>query len=119
MDNLRWETLEYTTENGQCPVDLFFESLSDKQAAKIARDVQLLKRYGTRWGMPHVRSLPDGMYELRTKHGSNIFRTFFFRWHDTVLVLTSGYYKKSQKMDMREFKQAKRLRDDWLKRKGE
>lgn len=118
MDNLQWETIQYEKENGERPLFDFLSSLPTKAREKIIRDIELLERFGTRWGMPHVRTLPDNMYELRSKHGSNIYRTFFFRWHDTILVLTSVYNKKSQKMDRRRFKQAKQFRDDWLERKG-
>lgn len=118
MDNLQRETIQYEKENGERPLFDFLVSLPIKEREKIIRDIELLERFGTRWGMPHVRSLPDNMYELRSKHGSNIYRTFFFRWHGTILVLTSGYHKKSQKMDTKQFKQAKQFRDDWIKRKG-
>ena len=118
MDKFEWETVEYKTEDWETPVRAFLDSLPLKKAQKVLRDIEVLETFGPRWGMPHVRSLSDGMYELRTEHGSDIFRTFFFHWHDTVLVLTSGYYKKSQKLDSREFERAKRYRDDWLRRKG-
>lgn len=113
-----WETIVYEAEDGKVPVQDFLDSLPLKKAQKVLRDIEVLETYGPQWGMPHVRSLSDGMYELRTEHGSDIFRTFFFHWHDTVLVLTSGYHKKSQKMDSREFERAMRYRDDWLRRKG-
>lgn len=118
MDKLEWETIPYETEDGEKPVQGFLDSLPEKKAQKVLRDIEVLEAFGPRWGMPHVRSLPDGMFELRTEHGSDIFRTFFFQWHHTVLVLTSGYHKKSQKLDEREFERAKRYRDDWLWRKG-
>ena len=63
-------------------------------------------------------SLPGGMYELGTEHGSDIFRTFLFHWKHTVLVLTNGYQKKSLKMDTHEFERAQRYREDWLQRSG-
>lgn len=118
MDHLHWETIQYEKENGEQPLFNFLATLPAKHREKIIRDIALLERYGTRWGMPHVRSLPDNMYELRSKQGKDIYRTFFFRWHGTVLVLTSCYYKTSQKMDKKEFQKAKQFRDNWLKRKG-
>ncbi len=62
--------------------------------------------------------MPQGMYELCTEHGSDIFRMFFFHGHHTVLVLTNGYQKKSPKMNTHEFERAKRYRDDWVQRGG-
>lgn len=119
MDNLQWETIAYQTQDGKIPVKEFLDSLPAKKADKVTRDLEVLEQFGPRWGEPHVEHIEGGIYELRTKHGSDIFRTFFFRWHNTILVLTNGYYKKSQKMDQREFNRAKSYRDDWLSRKGD
>ncbi|WLR51888.1 type II toxin-antitoxin system RelE/ParE family toxin [Bacillus tianshenii] len=80
MDHLIWETLEYEKENGEIPVQTFLNSLPAKQASKVVRDLELLESFGPRWGEPQVKYISDGIYELRTKQGSNIFRTFFFRW---------------------------------------
>ncbi|WP_216830751.1 type II toxin-antitoxin system RelE/ParE family toxin [Alkalihalobacterium elongatum] len=118
MDNLQWETIEYTKEDGVVPVYEFLDTLPTKKANKVTEDIEKLERFGPRWGMPHVDHIEENIYELRTKHGSDIFRTFFFIWHHTVLVLTNGYYKKGQKMDPREFKRAKSYRDDWIERHG-
>lgn len=117
MKPVQWETIPYEASDGMIPVYVFLDSLPSKKAAKVLRDIQVLESYGPTWGMPHVGPLPEGMYELRTVQGSDIFRTFFFPWRRTALVLTSGYVKKSQELDKREFDRAKRYRDEWLKRK--
>ena len=120
MGNLRWETIAYEKENGEIPVETFLNSLPSKHAEKVNRDIQLLGRFGTRWGDPHVEHLGGDIWELRTKHGSNIFRILFFRWHHTILILTNDFQKKSQKTPKREIQVARRYRDDWLhRRKGE
>lgn len=118
MDQDGWDIRVYETRDGEIPVQEFLDALLAKKAQKVLRDIDVLETYGPRWGMPHVRSLPGGMYELRTEHSSDIFRTFFFHWQHTVLVLTNGYQKKSQKMDRQEFERAQRYREDWLQRHG-
>jgi phage-related protein len=80
MENLYWETIAYTTVDGKNPVVDFLDSLPSKKARKITEDIEKLERFGPRWGSPNVVHIEDGIYELRTKHGSDIFRTFFFRW---------------------------------------
>src|SRR5699024_8187502 len=103
MDNLQWETIPYEKANGERPLFDFLASLPIKAQEKVIRDIELLERFGPRWGIPHVRSLPDHMYKLRSKHGSNIFSKIFLRWHVTVLVLTSVYNKKAQNLDKKKF----------------
>ena len=96
MDQDGWDIRVYEAGDGGIPVQEFLDALPVKKAQKVLRDIDVLETYGLRWGMPHVRSLPGGMYELRTEHGSDIFRTFFFHWKHTVLVLTMGI-RKSRK----------------------
>ena len=106
----------YEARDGEIPVQEFLDALLAKKAQKVLRlrDLDVLETHGPRWGMPHVRSLPGGMYELRTEHGSDIFRTFVGHWQHTVLVLT----KWVSKMDRQEFERVQRYREDWLQRYG-
>lgn len=120
MDNLDWDTEDYKTENGHSPLESFLDSLPSKVSDKILRDIELLERFGPRWGQPHVDYFrKEDIYELRIKHSSNIYRVFFFRWKGTLLLLTHGFVKKSQKTPKGELNHAIRLRDDWLSRKGD
>lgn len=116
---MEWETIEYEKENGEVPIVEWLDSLPAKSVQKVLDDIKKLERFGLRWGMPHVEYLRDDIWELRTKIGSDIYRVFMFRWHNTVLILTHGFTKKSQKTPDREINRAIRYRDDWLKRKGE
>lgn len=120
MDNLNWDVEDYTTEDGYSPLEDFLDTLPDKPAKKIIDDIKLLERFGPRWGEPHIDYFKnENIYELRVKHSSNIYRIFFFRWKGTALLLTHGFTKKSEKTPKREINRAVRLRDDWLRRKGE
>ncbi|RNF38807.1 type II toxin-antitoxin system RelE/ParE family toxin [Planococcus salinus] len=101
-------------------MDNFLDSLPAKDTDKILRDIQLLQRFGPRWGHPHIDYFKrEKIYELRVKHGSNIYRIFFFTWKGTILLLTHGFTKKSQKTPTNELQRAVRIREDWIKRKGE
>ena len=44
-----------------------------------------------------IKLIRDGLYELRTEYGSNIFRVFFIFDEGKVVVLFNGFQKKSQK----------------------
>ncbi|MCJ7842567.1 type II toxin-antitoxin system RelE/ParE family toxin [Lederbergia sp. NSJ-179] len=116
---MKWETIEYTKPNGVAPVIEYLQSLSPKHETKVLRSIQLLEEFGPEIGMPHVRHLNDGIYELRTSFSSNIFRTLFFHWHENKLVLTHGFTKKTQKTPAREIRRAEMYRRDYLERKGD
>ena len=72
----------YKTESGRCPVNEFICSLQEKQAAKVVKDIRLLKDMGADLRYPYVDSIKGnkyaGLMELRTKQSNNIFRTFYF-----------------------------------------
>ncbi len=119
MDHLDWNVEEYTTEDGTSFVEDFLDTLPSKATKKVLDDIKLLERFGPRWGWPHVDYFNnEKIYELRVKHSSNIYRIFFFRWKGTVLILTHGFTKKSQKTPKREINRAVGLKNDWLRRKG-
>ena len=66
----------YETLSGDKPAKVFLNELSDKQRAKTIRDLKILELYGNRLREPKSKYLEDGVYELRTKQGSNISRIF-------------------------------------------
>ncbi|HHW39361.1 MAG TPA: type II toxin-antitoxin system RelE/ParE family toxin [Bacillales bacterium] len=116
---MKWETIEYMKPNGEIPIVDYLQSLPPKHEAKVVRSIQLLEEFGPEIGMPHVRTLDDGIFELRTKFSSNIFRSLFFHWYDNKLVLTHGFTKKTQKTPTQEIDRAKRYREDFIQRKGD
>ena len=61
----------YETLSGDKPAKVFLNELSDKQRAKTIRDLKILELYGNRLREPQSKYLEDGVYELRTKQGSN------------------------------------------------
>lgn len=97
------------------PIDQYLNTLPNKHEAKILRSIGLLEKFGPRMGMPHVRHLEDGIYELRTVFARNIFRTLFFHYRDGELILLHGFTKKAQRTPRREITRAKRYRDDFLR----
>ena|SRR5690625_709046 len=119
MKNQSWETIEYIKENGEIPVDQYLESLPVKHEAKVLRSMGLLEGHGPTIGMPHVSHLEDGIYELRTKFSTNIFRVLFFHYQDGKLILLHGFTKKTQKTPRREIIRAKAYRNDFLRRMKE
>ena len=65
-------------ENGDCPVKDFLDSLDKKMRAKLLKELETLEEYGSALREPHSKALDDGIFELRTKQGTNITRVLYF-----------------------------------------
>ena len=59
-----------------------------------------------------VKSIKDGIFELRTKQGSDITRVLYFFIVGKKAVLTNGFIKKSQKTPKAEKELAKKYKAD-------
>ena len=114
-----FEIIFYKTSGGVCPVRDFLDKTDVKLRAKTLRTIQLAKQFGNRLPEPYSKSLEDGIFELRTKVGSNISRVLYFFFDGGKIVLTNGFVKKTQKTPRREIDLAKRYRSDYISRKGE
>lgn len=116
-----FEVIFYRDKDGKSDVEDYFRDLSAKAETsktdrinirKILAYLNNLSTHGTRVGTPVVKYIADDIWELRPL--SN--RIFFFYWKDNKFVLLHYYIKKSQKMPPKEFKIAKRRRDDYIER---
>ena len=61
----------------------------------------------------------EGLYEIRTEYGGNIYRVFCCMDADPIVVLFQGFQKKTQKTPAKEIKMAERLRKEYFKDKKE
>jgi len=97
-------SVEYYEENGKSPVIEFYNDLSEKEVAKILREIDLLQRFGLSLGMPYIRKMEgtDELWEMRIAHSSNIFRVFFFHYHEGRFILLHGLKKKTMKTPKRD-----------------
>ena len=85
----------YDTKDGYCPVREFLNSLEPKMLAKTLRTIDLLEVNGPVLREPYSGSMGDGIFELRTKQGSNITRVFYFFFVGQKVILTNGLLKKT------------------------
>lgn len=98
----------FETENGTKPALDFIRNISDpKLKAKVYRSLKLLESYGNQLGEPDTKSLGDGLFELRTKHSSNIVRNLYFYHKGRIIVVTNGFIKKSGKTPPEEMRIAR------------
>jgi len=109
-------TVEYVElPNGRTPAREFVESLDDKTAARIDAFIERLRTYGNRMEGKFVKKLTDDLFELRVKQFDLIFRVLFFYQPGRLVVITSGFQKKSEQTPPAEIARAGRLKRLWLK----
>ena len=107
----------YKTKSGKCPVEDFFDTLSEKQVEKvlwvlrIIRDLDFVPR-------EYLKKLinTEDIWEIRVKSGGNIFRILGFFHENQIIILTNGFMKKTQKTPLNEIKIAQERRKDYLER---
>jgi phage-related protein len=72
------------------------DSLDDKAAARIDAFIERLRIYGNRMQGKFVKKLTGDIIELRVKQFDRIFRVLFFYQPGMLIVVTSGFQKKTQ-----------------------
>lgn len=55
----------------------------------------------------------DGLYEIRVKLGSDIFRIFCFFDEEKLVVLANGFQKKTQKTPKSEIERALKIKKEY------
>jgi phage-related protein len=80
-------------------------------------DLERLVRFNIKLGPPYVEQIEGrDFWELRTKLGGDIYRTFYFAHTGKKFVLLHAYHKKSQKAPKRELDTAEERMKDYLER---
>ena len=107
----------YTTENGECPVKDFLDSLPDKVFQKISWVLTLISEID-KIPILYFKKLKgtDDIWECRIQFASNIYRLFCFFANGSIIVLTHGIVKKTQKTPKKEIKKTINYKDDYLRR---
>lgn len=108
----------FKTQSGKSPVEDFLDSLSGKQAQKVAWVLRLIEE------LDHVPSNylknlvnTDGILEIRIQLSKDIFRLLGFQYGINYIVLTNGFQKKTQKTSKQEIKLAEQRKREYLKRR--
>ncbi|MDR2542421.1 MAG: type II toxin-antitoxin system RelE/ParE family toxin [Treponema sp.] len=117
--------MEYNVElyeklDGKVPVLEFIQNLEPKQQAKVYREIDLLEKFGNELHYPHVDIIKGdkykGLWELRIKFSSNIFRIFYFLPISNNVILLHGITKKKKKTPKNELDVALDRMKDYLRR---
>jgi len=109
----------YRTYNGDCPVEEFLDSLTGKQAQKVAWVLRLIEDFN-RVPIQYLKKLinTEDLWEIRVQLGHNSFRLLGFFDGENLLILTSGFAKKTQKTPPQEIALATKRKQDYLARKA-
>ena len=107
----------YREDDGSKPVGQFIRALPLKMKAKIIGDLHLLEEYGNMARQPLSKHLEDGIFELRSKAGTDIVRILYFFDGDRIIIATNGFVKKQQKTPRSEIELAKKRRIYHLSKK--
>jgi phage-related protein len=100
----------YMTAAGNEPVRDWLLDLSRDDRRVVGIDIKTAQ-YGWPLGMPLIRKLEPGLWEVRSEISDGIARVLFTVMGDTM-VLLHGFVKKSQKTPATDLKTAKqRLAD--------
>ncbi len=71
-----------------------------------------METYGPNLGMPHTRTMGDGLFEIRAKAEEGIGRAFYCTLVGRRIVILHGFIKKTDKTPQRELVIARnRLRE--------
>jgi phage-related protein len=101
--------------NGRVPAREFVDSLDDKAAARIDAFIERLRVHGNRMQGKFVKKLTADLFELRVKQFDRIFRVLFFYQPGMLIVITSGFQKKTQETPPGEIARAEKLKKLWMK----
>lgn len=107
MENVEFEIIFYTKDNGKVPVAEFLDNLellNEELWAKAIIKIDLLAEFGFKLTEPHVKFIKNGVYELRIKFDNNHTRIFYFFAKGKKIILTNGFIKKTNKTPSKEIK---------------
>ena len=105
----------YRTRSGRCPVEEFLDALTSKQTQKVTWVLQLVEELEvvpTQYFKKLVNT--DDIWEVRIQQGGNIFRMMGFFDGATLIILTQGFAKKSQKTPLDEIRLAESRKRDYF-----
>jgi phage-related protein len=99
------EVVFYRTESGKEPVRAWLQGLSKQDQKMIGGDIKTVQ-YGWPIGMPVVRKIEPGLWEVRCRIDQRIARVLFTVKGEKMILL-HGFIKKSQKTPQADLQLAK------------
>jgi phage-related protein len=97
----------YCSDTGKEPVREWLRSLDQRDRHAIGLDLMRVQ-FGWPIGMPLVRSLKDGLWEVRSSLPSQRIARLILCFHDGTLIILHGFIKKTQRTPVDDLSLAKR-----------
>lgn len=96
----------------------YFTDFLSKQSNKVKdKIIWTLKLIESQRSIPkeYFKHLTDtdGLYEIRVKQSSNIYRIFCFFDKGNLIIVTSGFQKKTQKTPKSEIEKALKIKKEY------
>ena len=105
----------YHLENGDCPVQDYLDTLSDKQVEKVFFVLDLIENFNIVPSKFFKKlEATDDIWEVRIQYGNNIFRLFGFFDGNDLIILNHAFTKKTQKTPEKEIKIAERRKKEYF-----
>jgi len=100
------EAFFFCSGTGAEPVRDWLKGMNKARRKAVGDDIRTAQ-YGWPLGMPLIRKLGDGLWEVRTRLRDGIARTLF-TVDENRMVLLHGFMKKTQKTPPKELQTARR-----------
>lgn len=91
-------------------VKQFIDSLELDSKKQVVKNLELLEEYGYKIGLPHSKSLGNGLFELRCI-GSGV--RFIYIFNNGKVVILNGFTKKTNKIARKAMDVAKKRQVSW------
>lgn len=106
MYNSKYKIKFHETKKGECPVQEFLDSLTDRERAKAAKLMVILSEEGPNLKRPYGAFLRDGIHELRIQFSKSDYRILYFFYERDNIIMTHGFTKKHDKVPNSEIDKA-------------
>lgn len=107
----------YRTQSGKCPVEEFLDYLNPKQTKKVLWVMQMVRQLSKPPVQYFKKLVGTELWEIRAQLGSDTFRLLGFFDGEQLIVLTSGFAKKTQKTPKQEIETAQKRMKEYFERK--
>lgn len=91
------------------------KSLPPKIRGRFLALSERMVKTGPNLGMPHTRSMGEGLFEVRVKAEEGIARVFYCTYVDNEIVMLHAFIKKTQATPKKELALAKKRLKEVLK----
>lgn len=117
-----WKVIFYTKNKLESPLEIFIESLPEKQGAKVLREISLFEKVGINSVYPQTSRIANskykGLWELRIRFSTNSIRIIYFLYIENTFILLHGFKKKTNKIPIKELEIAKKRMIEYKNRRS-